>query len=420
MFVVHAILAENGTKMSMQELSRKIQDVEEYFATMKRCTVCILPETFPGIEFDENGACNYCGTYEKIQVKGESELEQELAKHRGKGEKFDCLVAISGGRDSSFVLHQIVRKYHMRALAATVDSGAILPEGYRNIQRLIDALGVEHVWIKDEGHIARSKKNTRTKFRAWLKKPSINTIVPVLNAGDKQMNLRLFRCAHEKGIPLVIGGNNIGNSTFEQEHFKTGFMGVFPNERGYYSTFDKTKLVLKFGREFMTNYHNYHWSIFREYLGGAFVYFFESLQKPDDVTPLGFYDYIYWNEKQVLSTVFNEAGWQGGADTTATWRIDDAAYPLIDYMYLKLVGFNEFVEFYSKLVREDQLSRSEALSRCASDSAPRIPSLQSVLEELGVTKEEVDKVLNEYRTKLLSKILKDKTPLRGGESRVLA
>jgi len=380
------------------------------FEDMRRCTKCILPETFPWIEFDENGVCNYCLEYEPVKVLGEDELLKVLEKFRGKGEKYDCLVPISGGRDSAFVLHQIVRKYHMRALAATVDSGAILPEGYRNIQQVTDALDVEHVWIKDERHIETSKRNTKIKFHAWLKKPSINTIAPVLNAGDKQMNLRLFRYAHENKIPLLLGGNNIGNSTFEQEHFKTGFMGVFPNERGYYSTFNKTRLALKFGWEFMRNSHNYHWSIFREYLGGAFVYFFESLQKPDDVTPLGFYDYIYWNEKKVLFAVFNEVGWQGAADTTATWRIDDAAYPLIDYMYFRLVGFNEFAEFYSKLVREGQLSRSEALKRCASDSAPRIPSLLSVLEELGVTKEEVDKVLNNYRIKLLNKILKSKTP----------
>ena len=395
--------------MTMRELPARNQDGEEYFAIMKRCTACILPETFPGIEFDENGVCNYCGTYEKIQVKGESELEKELSKYRNKGEKFDCLVPISGGRDSSFVLHQIVRKYNMRALAVTVDSGAILPEGYRNIQQVTDALDVEHVWIKDERQIGTSKRNTKIKFRAWLKKPSINTIAPVLNAGDKQMNLRLFKCAHEHRIPLVLGGNNIGNSTFEQEHFKTGFMGVFPNERGYYSTFDKTRLALKFGWEFFRNRHNYHWSIFREYLGGAFAYFFESIQKPDDVTSLGFYDYVYWNEKEVLSTIFDELRWQGASDTTATWRIDDAAYPLIDYVYLRLVGFNEFAEFYSKLIREGQLPREEALERCVSDAAPRVPSLMRMLEELGVTKEEVDQVLENYRMRLLKKILKDKT-----------
>jgi hypothetical protein len=208
---------------------------------------------------------------------------------------------------------------------------------------------------------------------------------------------------------LVLGGNNVGNSSFEQEHFKTGFLGVFPNERGMYSTYDKAKLSLLLWLEYVKNYHNFHWSIFSEYISGAYVYLFESMSKPEGVTPIGFYDYICWNEKEVLPTIQNELGWHGASDTSATWRIDDAAYPLIDYMYLKLVGFNEFAEFYSKLVREGQISRSEALNRCMSDSAPRISCLMKVLEELGVTREEVDQVLDSYRIEFLKKILKGQT-----------
>jgi len=381
---------------------------EAYFDTMKRCTKCILPESFPGIKFDEEGVCNYCRDYTKVSVLGEEALKQELSKYVSKGEKYDCLVPISGGRDSSFTLCQIVKKYKMRSIAITVDSGAIAPEGYRNIEKVTQALNVEHVWLKDENHIKTAQKNTKIKFHAWLKKPSINTIVPVLNAADKQMNLRMFRYAHEHKIPLVLGGNNIGNSTFEQEHFKTGFLGVFPNERGFYSTLDKFKLSFLFGWEFIKNRHNYHWSIFKEYLGGAFVYFFEGLQKPEDVDTLGFYDYVYWNEKEVVPTIFNELGWSGASDTTATWRIGDSAYPLIDYMYLQLVGFNEFDEHYSKLIREDQILRDVALKRCMSDHAPRIPSLLKIFEELGVTKEQVDEVLKQYRSKLLSKMLERK------------
>ncbi len=344
----------------------------------------------------------------KVSVLGEEALKQELSKYTNKGEKYDCLVPMSGGRDSSFTLHQIVKKHGMRSLAITVDSGAIAPEGYRNIEKVTKALDVEHVWLKDENHIKTAQKNTKIKFHAWLKKPSINMIVPVLNAADKQMNLRMFRYAHERKIPLVLGGNNIGNSTFEQEHFKTGFLGVFPNERGFYSTVDKFKLSFLFGWEFIRNRHNYHWSVLREYVGGAFVYFFENLQKPDDVDTLGFYDYVYWSEKEVVPTIINELGWSGASDTTATWRVDDSAYPLIDYMYLRLVGFNEFDEHYSKLVREGQVSREEALKRCLSDHAPRVPSVSKICEELGVTKEQVDVVLDRYRAKLLPKVLKRK------------
>lgn len=71
------------------------------------------------------------------------------------------IVPISGGRDSAFVLHQIVRKYDMRALALTVGSGAIMPEGYRNIARVTEALGVDHVWLEDEKQIRTARKNTQ-------------------------------------------------------------------------------------------------------------------------------------------------------------------------------------------------------------------------------------------------------------------
>jgi len=82
------------------------------------------------------------------------------------------------------------------------------------------------------------------------------------------------------------------------------------------------------------------------------------------------------------------------------------AYPLIDYIYLRLVGFNEFDEFYSKLIREGQISRDEALKRCMVEHAPRFPSIMRLLDELGVSKEQLDNVLERYRSKILPKILK--------------
>ena len=368
-----------------------------------RCTRCVLPGTFPGISFDTEGVCNYCRDYRKVKVEGEAALVELLSKYKGKGRKYDCIVPISGGRDSAYTLHQMVKKYGMRALALTVDSGAIMPEGYRNIDRIVKALEVDHVWLKDDEHIKLAQRNTRIKFHAWMRKPSINTIVPVLNAGDKTMNLRMYSYAHEHGIPLVIGGNNVGNSSFEQEHFKTGFMGVFPDERGRYSSLDKIRLSLLFAWEFLGNTHNWYWSVFKEYASGAFVYFFESLQKPSDVTPLGFYDYIYWDEKEIVSTIRDELGWMGASDTKATWRVDDAAYPLIDYLYYILVGFNEFDEHYSKLIREGQLTRKEALARLETDRL-RIPSMKASLKDLGVDEGDLDKVLIEYRSRLLKKI----------------
>jgi len=378
------------------------QDMEKGSANIRRCTKCILPETFPGIEFDENGVCKYCLNYEPVKVLGESELENVLSKYRNRGEKYDCIAPISGGRDSAYVLHQLARRYKMRTLALTVDSGFITPEGIRNIERMTEILNVDHVWLRDEKKIEIAKRNVKMKFHGWLKKPSINTIIPVLNSGDKTMNLQMYNYAKENKIPLVLGGNIIGNCSFELGHFKTGFLGVFPDERGIFSTYDKIKLLFLFGLEYLRNPSNFRIPILKEYLEGAVVFYFESLLKPKGVVSLGFFDYIYWNENEILSTITKDLDWEGASDTTTTWRMDDAAYPLINYIYYKLVGFTEHDEMYSKMIREGQISREEALKRCMSDHKPRIPSLMRSFEELEVTREQVDEVLGKYREELLT------------------
>ena len=375
---------------------------------MKICTRCILPETFPGIVYDREGVCNYCLTHHPVQVLGEEALQRELDKYRNRGTEYNCIVPISGGRDSSFVLHQMVKKYQMRVLTLTVDSGFILPEGLRNIERVTEILQVPHVWLRNEKSIAPAKRNTRTKFQGWIRNPSIKTIVPVLNSGDKTMNLRMARFAKSQAIPLVIGGNYVGNCSFEEEYWKRGFLGVFGNDRGTFSLSSKIKLVWLFGLEYLTNSYNLRWPIFKEYVTGGAVYFFEPLFRPRDVSFLGFYDYIYWKEKDVLETIYRDLGWQGAPDHTTTWRIDDSAYPLMNYLYYKLVGFTEHDEMYSRMIREGQIPRDEALKRCEADHNSAWihgPRLQESLKELGVTKEQLDDALEGYRESLMPLIL---------------
>jgi hypothetical protein len=137
--------------------------------------------------------------------------------------------------------------------------------------------------------------------------------------------------------------------------------------------------------------------VFKEYFSGAGVYFFEKKLKPKDVDPLGFYDYVYWDEQKILSTIMKECGWRCGNDTTATWRVDDAAYPLMNYMYYRLVGFTEHDELYSKMIREGQITRDDALSRCRSDQKPRTGYINKTCDELDVSCDEIDRVLEDYR-----------------------
>jgi len=183
---------------------KKIDELLEIFEIMKRCRKCILPETFPGIHFDENGVCNYCKSWKPIHVLGEKKLKTKLRFYENKGKKYNAIAAISGGRDSSFVLYYLVKNYNLRILALTVDSGFITKEGYRNIEKVVDKLKVNHVFIKNEKKKKISLENCKKKFHGWLRNPSIHTIVPTLNSGDKTMNFEIFKYAYAQEIPLVI------------------------------------------------------------------------------------------------------------------------------------------------------------------------------------------------------------------------
>jgi N-acetyl sugar amidotransferase len=104
------------------------------------------------IIFDENGVCDHCNTYyrdiEPIWNYGkgrEHELEQlvKAIKKEGKGKDFDCLMGMSGGIDSSYLLYKMTHDYGLRPLVFHVDAGWNSQIAVNNIEKLIDALGLD-------------------------------------------------------------------------------------------------------------------------------------------------------------------------------------------------------------------------------------------------------------------------------------
>jgi tRNA(Ile)-lysidine synthase TilS/MesJ len=112
---------------------------------LKRCTKCILPENFPNIKFNNEGICNYCLTHVPIKYKGEAVFRILLDDYRSKGEKYDCIVPVSGGKDSLFVLYQVMNKYKLRVLASHYDSGFVSEQAMKNIGNAIKMLQVDFI-----------------------------------------------------------------------------------------------------------------------------------------------------------------------------------------------------------------------------------------------------------------------------------
>lgn len=348
---------------------------------LKKCIKCILPETFPGIKFDKKGVCNYCRSYQKITVKGKKALEKILSQYRNKGGKVDCIVTTSGGRDSTFVLYQIVKKYGMKVLAVTYDWGMMTPEAHKNWELTNKLLNIEHIIIKTD--TKKIKRHIRMNIKAWLKKPHLG-MVPIFTQGDKQAEYYINKLAKRLKIPLIITG--AGND-FETTGFKHGFLGVGGgmNIRGVgmnLSTKSKIQLLICYILQHLKNPAYLNSSII-EMAKAYFIQYINSGSK--NIKWLHFYHYYMWNEDEMLSTIRKELDWRSPEDTILTWRTDDCTAPFYNYLHYTMAGFTENDTFRSNQIREGVLSREGALKIVKKENRPRTKAIKKYLESLNLS-----------------------------------
>lgn len=126
---------------------------------LRRCTKCILPETHETITFDEKGVCNVCNQHEYKQTridwkKKEGELLRLLDQYRGKGQ-YDCLVPFSGGKDSTFTLYILIKKYKLKPLVVSFDHGFYRPRTLENNTRTFRKLGVDFLKFTPDWAVVR-------------------------------------------------------------------------------------------------------------------------------------------------------------------------------------------------------------------------------------------------------------------------
>ena len=189
---------------------------------LKRCTKCILPETFPFISFDYKGVCNYCLNYKK-KDKPESieELQKLVEPYRNTDNHPEVLIPLSGGRDSTYVLHLVKNELQMNVITYTYDWGMVTDLARRNIARVCGKLKVENIIVAANIHWKR--ENIKKNIVAWLKKPSLG-MIPLFMAGDKFFFYYAHKIKKQLGIDLEIWGVN----ELENTNFKTGFAGLKP------------------------------------------------------------------------------------------------------------------------------------------------------------------------------------------------
>lgn len=172
---------------------------------MKFCKKCVMPDTRPGIYFDEEGVCQACRAEEqKDRTDWDArwkELEALCDKHRGCNGPtgYDCIIAVSGGKDSHFQVHVMKEKLGMNPLLVTVeDNFTMTSAGAHNLRNISEAFGCSLISLKPD--VRTQKILMKKTFEKWAK--------PTWYV-DRLIYTYPIRMACNFRIPLVIYGENI-------------------------------------------------------------------------------------------------------------------------------------------------------------------------------------------------------------------
>ena len=369
--------------LKLSQLEKLLFIDEKVILDLKRCRRCLLPETFPFIHFDSQGICNYCHSYQEYQPKGHESLVELVEHHRSTDDNPDCLVPLSGGRDSSYGIHYIKAELGLNPVAYTYDWGMVTDLARRNISRMCGALGIEHILISAD--IRKKRENIRKNVLAWLKSPDLGT-VPLFMAGDKQIWYYANILKKQMGLDIVLFSMN----PLERTDFKSAFTGVdenFAKEKHFnLSTANKIRLGIYYAKQFLQNPAYINASL----PDSLFAYFSYYLI-PHDYHIL--YDYIRWEEETINNILITEYDWETANDTATTWRIGDGTAAFYNYIYYKMAGFSENDSYRSNLVREGIMTRNEALEEVVEENRPRLESIIWYCDTIGIDFEKTMKVI---------------------------
>jgi glucosamine--fructose-6-phosphate aminotransferase (isomerizing) len=340
---------------------------------MIRCTTCILPEVYPNIVFDDNGMCNYCHEHEKIEYWGSEKLEADLTDFRDGNGKYDCLVPISGGKDSTFVLYQMSKIYNMNVLAYNYDNCFTHPQAKENVKSITDLLGVDLITKRNE----KQKQYLLANLKAYLRKPAIG-MVPMFCTGCRYGIIgNAFKIAKEHHIPMIIiGWSPIEDTPFKEAYLKEKSISV---SRGLLRNLLHNPFYIKLGNmvaAIKDYYHNYQhvkdWNVVLKMLHPG-------------VKLVQFYDYITYNPDQIQTTLEKEVGWKV-PDKRDSWQWDCKIKLLQNYFYNKEANFTATDGYFSAMIREGYLTRSEALQRLdylKQNQNGKLQTVHEFLTELG-------------------------------------
>ncbi len=303
----------------------------------KRCSNCVMDTSDSAIKFDHNDVCDHCHDFkDKIEPnwfpnevgKQKLELLVENIKKAGRNKEFDCILGISGGLDSSFMLHILVTEFGLRPLVFHVDGGWNSELAVSNIQNLVDNLGLDLFTEVIDW------EDMRDFQLAWFKSG-----LPLLDVPqDHAFVATLYKFAAKYNINYIINGGNISTECVRN-----------PLEWFYYGTdmFLINDIIKRYCTRPLKNYP--FSSIFYHKI------YLPYIRKIKVIKPLNLIEY---NKKIAIKTLIDKYGWTSYSQK----HFESRFTKFYEGFWLPTrFGFDTRKVQFSSLILTGQMTRNEAL-----------------------------------------------------------
>jgi N-acetyl sugar amidotransferase len=349
------------------------------FDNIKYCIRCCMPETQEGITFDEMGVCQACQSAEqKIHIdwtEREKQLRQILDEAKAKsGNNYDCILPISGGKDSIFQVYVLVKVYGMKPLAVTFSHNWFSETGWYNLQNTLQQFNIDHIMFTPNRDLVNR-----------LAKRSLDGIGDACwhcHAGVGAFPLQI---AVKFNIPLLVWGESLAESSGRASYQ----CPVHKFDRDYF-----TKVSAKLKPEEMVC----------DYISERDLYPFNvpSIEEIEKAGVFGIHlgDYIFWDDERQTEFVRDHYGWKETEmeGTYKGYKSAECIMPGIhDFTcYLKR-GYGRATFHSSVDVRNGLLSREEGFELVNKYDTEIPEALDYYLKITGMSEEEFYEMMKKHR-----------------------
>jgi hypothetical protein len=329
----------------------------------RMCRRCVLDASIPGVRFDAEGICNHCRIHDRLShlypagARGRHELArlaQEI-RARGTGKPYDCVVGVSGGRDTSYCLH-MTKEIGLRPLAVHFDNGWDADVSKNNLRKLCAKLDVDlHTVIADW---EESRELTNCTIRAS---------VPYIDMTDDVGIARsLYDAAVHEGVRYIILSHS-----FREE-------GIKPLLWNYFDGRYTRALIRRFARIEIRKFKN---------VDIHHLLYWHFVKRIKVVNLTNYYDDAGTHVEQLLAQRY---GWVD----TQQHHFDNEIFALVSYYMRTKFGINLWALDWAAKVRTGAITREQALEAITRPPAYETPeNIGYCLKKQGIDPEEWQQIL---------------------------